>query len=106
MKKAVWISSPITVDGAALDFIRSITLNSDITRAILCVSAIGVYDVHINGKKVGKRVLAPGFTSYKNRVLYQQYDVTDMLLSSNYFSSQRSANSAKSHHTPLLSALS
>ena len=86
MKKAVWICSPENIDGAAIDFRKSIELMKKIKDAKLCVSAIGVYDVHINGKKVGERVLAPGFTSYKNRVLYQQYDVTDMLLLSHTLS--------------------
>ena len=86
MKKEKWICSPIIIDGAALAFTKRITLPKSIKQAILYASAIGVYDVHINGTKVGERVLAPGFTSYKNRVLYQSYDVTDMLAEENTLS--------------------
>ena len=81
--RVIWICSPVNIDGAAVDFKKYIRLDQKVKAAKLCISAIGVYDVHINGKKVGERVLAPGFTSYKNRVLYQSYDVTDMLCKKN-----------------------
>jgi alpha-L-rhamnosidase len=38
-----------------------------------------VYELHLNGDRVGDQVLAPGWTDYDQRVQYQTYDVTDML---------------------------
>lgn len=47
--------------------------------ARLYATAHGVYEVEINGQKVGDHVLAPGFQSYKHRLHYQIYDVTSLL---------------------------
>ena len=78
-----WITALGVRDGAAIDFVKNICVSSGVNKARLYVSAIGVYDAHINGIKVGKRVLAPGYTSYKNHVLYQSYDVSEMLAENN-----------------------
>ena len=51
-----------------------------VQRAILYVSALGLYEVHINGQRVGDQLLAPDWTDYRKRVRYQTYDVTGMLL--------------------------
>jgi alpha-L-rhamnosidase len=40
---------------------------------------LGYYELHLNGHKVGDRVLDPLFTRYDRRVLYATYDVTDQL---------------------------
>jgi alpha-L-rhamnosidase len=47
-----------------------------ITRATLYVTALGLYEVHINGSRVGDHVLAPEWTDYLRRVQYQAFDVT------------------------------
>ena len=80
MKKgAKWITSPVNIYPAAVTFKKSFVLEKPIKKAILKVSAIGVYATYINGKRVGKNVLAPGWTAYDHRVLYQTYDVSSML---------------------------
>ena len=79
MKSAKWIRSPKNMDTAVVSFSKQIKINAPVCHAEMRASAVGVYIVSINGKKVGDRVLAPGFTAYKSRVLYQTYDVTDML---------------------------
>lgn len=43
--------------------------------ARLYASALGVYEVSINGKQVGDQLLAPGWQSYKHRQHYQTYEV-------------------------------
>jgi len=48
-------------------------------RARLYASARGVYEVRLNGAKVGDEELAPGWTEYHRRILYQTYDVTDAM---------------------------
>lgn len=47
--------------------------------ARLYASAMGVYDVYLNGKKVNDTFLNPGFTDYRKRIHYQTYDVTELL---------------------------
>ena len=51
----------------------------DIKRARLYVTACGLYEVKINGTRVGNFVLAPGHTDYRKRIQYQTYDVTDLI---------------------------
>ena len=48
-------------------------------RARAYVSGIGYYELRLNGNKVGRHVLDPGFTAYDKRILYATYDVTDHL---------------------------
>lgn len=50
-----------------------------ISRARLYASAMGAYDFHINGTKVGGDWFAPGDSQYRETITYQAYDVTSML---------------------------
>ncbi|MEN8654919.1 alpha-L-rhamnosidase [Streptomyces sp. 21So2-11] len=50
-----------------------------VARARLYSTALGLYEAHLNGKRVGDDRLAPGWTDYRKRVQYQTYDVTDLL---------------------------
>lgn len=43
------------------------------------ISGLGYFELYLNGRKVGKDVLAPGLTDYDRRVLYVTYDVTRYL---------------------------
>lgn len=52
-------------------------------KAILKITALGVYEVKINGERVGDFILAPGWTSYLNRLQVQSYDVTNLLKTEN-----------------------
>lgn len=52
-------------------------------KAILEITALGVYEVKINGERVGDFILAPGWTSYLNRLQVQSYDVTNLLKTEN-----------------------
>jgi alpha-L-rhamnosidase len=45
----------------------------------LHATALGLYDVFVNGVRVGDVELAPGFTQYRDRVPYQSYDVSHLL---------------------------
>ena len=55
----------------------------NIKRATLHISGLGMYELFINGKQVGDQVLAPAPTDYRRTVLYNSFDVTDMLASDN-----------------------
>lgn len=60
-------------------FRREITTDKPIARARLYATAMGIYEVELNGKKLGDRYFAPGFTSYKSYLQYQTYDVTPFM---------------------------
>ncbi|WP_413760299.1 alpha-L-rhamnosidase [Streptomyces sp. MMBL 11-3] len=50
-----------------------------VVRARLYATALGVYEAHLNGRRVGRDQLAPGWTDYRERVQYQTYDVTALV---------------------------
>lgn len=52
-------------------------------KAILKITALGAYEVKLNGERVGDFILAPGWTSYSNRLQVQSYDVTNLLKTEN-----------------------
>ncbi len=56
-----------------------------IASAYLHITAKGMYEAFINGKRVGDEYLSPGWTSYKARIPYQTYDVKDLLGKENGF---------------------
>jgi alpha-L-rhamnosidase len=50
-----------------------------IKAARIYTTSQGLYELHLNGSKVGDYLLTPGWTSYNKRLQYQTYDVTDMV---------------------------
>lgn len=54
-------------------------LPGDIVRARIHSTAHGVYELEVNGERIGDDVLAPGWTSYGHRLRYQTHDVTAAL---------------------------
>ncbi|MHB1630168.1 MAG: family 78 glycoside hydrolase catalytic domain, partial [Bacilli bacterium] len=74
---AQWIGGP-EAGGCPL-FRREFSLLHTPARAILRVTALGLYHARINGKAVSDDVLAPGWTDYTKRIPYQTYDVTDLV---------------------------
>ena len=52
-------------------------------KAMLEITALGVYEAKLNGERVGDFILAPGWTSYLNRLQVQSYDVTNLLKTEN-----------------------
>jgi len=60
-------------------FRKAFSLAQPVKRAVLFASALGVYELHLNGKPVDTDVLSPGWTDYHKRVHYIGYDVTKQL---------------------------
>ena len=56
---------------------------SAVKSARLYATALGAYELFLNGKRVGDDVLAPGWTDYRNHVNYQTYDVTAQIVAGN-----------------------
>lgn len=54
-----------------------------IKSATAFITAHGLYEACINGKRVGDGYLTPGWTSYNKRLQYQVYDVTNLLAQGN-----------------------
>ncbi|WP_146403779.1 glycoside hydrolase family 78 protein [Planctomycetes bacterium CA13] len=50
-----------------------------IKRATVYATALGIYELHLNGKRVGDAYFAPGWTDYRQRAYYNTYDVTDQV---------------------------
>lgn len=83
---AEWICPPIDIGDVCPIFSKKINVEKTVTKAELSISATGVYEARINEERIGEFVLAPGCTSYKSRLQYQTYDVTDMLKDENKLS--------------------
>ncbi len=66
-----------------MTFRKEFTLEKEIRSAKLYATAMGIYQLKLNGGQVGEEYFAPGFTSYKTNLQYQTYDVTAQLRSSN-----------------------
>ncbi len=58
---------------------KEFELPAPASKALVHVTGLGYYELRINGKKVGDRVLDPPWTDYDKRVLYATYDVTNYL---------------------------
>ncbi len=76
--EAQWIEQREPTDAAPM-FRKSFTLGKPVASAVAYITAHGMYEAYINGRKVGNAHYAPGWTSYDKRLQYQTYDVTDML---------------------------
>lgn len=83
IQKAAWIM----MDGAASTvvpvFRRRFSCSRPVRSATLEVTCDGVYEAVMNGKRVGKFILAPGWTEYRKRLQVQSYDVRELLKESN-----------------------
>lgn len=81
--KARWIAGNYRADKKQrypADCFRKIFDVRNIIRARLYVTACGLYEGCLNGKRIGNFVLAPGHTDYRRRIQYQTYDVTGLIL--------------------------
>ena len=58
---------------------KEIQIPGTVRRARAYVTALGYYELRINGEKVGQNVLDPGWTTFEKRHLYTTYDVTAQL---------------------------
>ena len=58
---------------------RVFRVDQPVVAARLYVTALGLYEARLNGRRVGDAVLAPGWTDYARRIPYQTYDVTGLV---------------------------
>ncbi len=81
--KGKWIGADI-VGGprtmAPSPYLRKVfDTGKPIRAARLYITALGLYEAHVNGQPVTTDAFRPGWTDYRKRVQYQTYDVTDLL---------------------------
>jgi alpha-L-rhamnosidase len=80
--KAKWIEQDFIEDSITRPtplFRKEFKSAKKIQSAIAYITAHGMYEGYINGKRIGDFYLTPGWTSYNKRLQYQTYDVTDLL---------------------------
>lgn len=58
---------------------KEFTNSTAIKRATVYICGLGLYELYLNGTKVGDQVLAPNPTDYRKSVLYNTYDVTSLV---------------------------
>jgi len=84
--KAKWIEQGFpedTINRSSPLFRKEFKVSKKIQSATAYITAHGLYEACINGKRVGDHYLTPGWTSYNKRLQYQTYDVTDLLTQGN-----------------------
>ena len=81
--KASWIEPDLPEDvkasGPSPMLRHEFKAKSGVERARAYVTSHGLYEMQINGQRVGDQVFTPGWTSYNKRLQYQTYDVTPLI---------------------------
>ena len=64
---------------SAPQFRKTFVVSKAVKQARLYATSRGVYEMFINGQPVSSDFLNPGWTDYRKRIMYNTYDVTDLL---------------------------
>ena len=83
MLKANWIHPSYNMGKVCPLFRKDFFIENTVASATLYITARGVYEATLNGTRVGDFIMAPGWTSYHNRIQVQTYDVTGLLQEEN-----------------------
>ena len=83
MLKANWILPDYNMGKVCPLFRKDFNIDKKPYSATLHITARGVYEATLNGRRVGDFIMAPGWTSYHNRLQVQSYDVTELLQEDN-----------------------
>ncbi|MCB9502043.1 MAG: family 78 glycoside hydrolase catalytic domain [Deferribacteres bacterium] len=62
---------------------KEFSLDKKVKRATTFISGLGLFELYVNGEKIGDQVLAPGLTEYNKRAFYMAFDVTQHMQKSN-----------------------
>lgn len=60
-------------------FRKSFSVEGEVKRATLYVTSLGVFEMSLNGEKIGNDLLAPGWSDYDKRIYYKTYDISEDL---------------------------
>ena len=83
MLKANWIVQSYRSKKVCPLFRKDFTVSKQVKSALLHITARGVYEARLNSRRVGDFIMAPGWTSYHNRIQVQTYDITGLLSEDN-----------------------
>jgi len=80
LKPGDWSAKWIAVDGkdtalASPMFRKEINLKKEVRSAMAYITAKGLYQAELNGKRISNAYFAPGWTSYKDHIQYQAYEL-------------------------------
>jgi len=81
---AKWICSEKDYGNAPRVFFRDLNIIYPLRRAVLHVTAGGIYNVYVGKDKAGDTVFTPGWTVYDKHHMYQSYDITDLVAESDF----------------------
>lgn len=62
---------------------KEFALKKQVKQATVHIAGMGMYELFINGQRVGDQVLAPAPTDYRKTIIYNTFDVTPLLSSEN-----------------------
>ncbi|WP_457288502.1 family 78 glycoside hydrolase catalytic domain [Pedobacter sp. UYP24] len=78
--KGAWISDGNDMNVKAAPYFRKVfSAEKKIKSARAYIACGGLYELYLNGRKVGNHRMDPMFTRYDRRTLYVSYDVTSQL---------------------------
>lgn len=77
---ADWITHDFPADETACPvFTKEFKVDKEIEKVRIYATALGIYEIKLNGEKVGDTYFAPGWTNYHKRLQYQTYQADGML---------------------------
>lgn len=77
--QAKWIQEPAAFGDVCPVFKKTWICEKKAGKAVVRMTALGVYEAYLNGKRISDYVLAPGWTVYEQRIQVQEYDITELL---------------------------
>lgn len=80
-KKTIQIIANPTQNSTPMLLTKFNTVEKSIKKARIYATARGIYELYLNGHRIGDEYFSPGLTQYNKTQLYQTYDVTSQLLS-------------------------
>jgi alpha-L-rhamnosidase len=73
------LNDPVAHEGRSVLLRTEFDLDKPVKTARVFVTGLGFYELMLNGRHVGDHVLAPAKTPYHRHILYDTYDVTELL---------------------------
>ncbi|GGH69668.1 alfa-L-rhamnosidase [Saccharibacillus endophyticus] len=82
--QAKWITHGFAAEETACPvFVREFDVKKEIEKVRVYATSLGVYEIKMNGEKVGDTFFAPGWTNYNKRLQYQTYAVKELIPGTN-----------------------
>lgn len=79
VKEQYDLPDSINHEGRSLLLRNEFNCLNEIKNARVYVTGLGIYELYINGGRIGDHILAPAKTNYREEILYDSYDVTDQI---------------------------